>query len=774
MDTNIRKIKLLMERMEISHTFNEINESIRNLITEGVGDDIIRSVRSLSRSTNFNNIGVRTLEDNATNMGRAIENYDVALSSIRSGGSFESLKNLLNSKSLRITMDSFAENLSIMFVKYLDELGKTTNKISLKNYIMGISNDIPSDLLRNLSPNQIDELTKLNYLMNQLIITDFHLDKLNRINEMWNKLGKPEDFRNVILGFVSEDGVKSIKELEDTFSRLDDLKNGGTPKEQELYDVWRRIKEQIGLSEWDGTDFKTLLKQNFSNDPKFKVLEKGWVRKVLDRRTKNINIKLESIEKVKNLNWENVIIYYNKSDGNVNILEFKDKGSFNNYKKYLQENGIDFTTPSSKESGMEAVGELAKWDLRIRKVKLYGSISLGLGSLTAIALCLGSASGITPESLSFRKKGAEGGNVVEEKGFIAKFFECGWGILKSVFNLFEEEIDIFKNDILGPMQEFNGYILTEIEKLCPPDTSGEKQCCMECNNDEKLKSIIGNPQFLNIYEKAIKNLDPKFLKARATELGINNPDTLVIEILEKSKKEKLVSEYITEDGKPMSFLEILRMKCNQKSLPCVEKRVKQIYQEILDIVESKDCESIKNEAETKISELKSYSDAGYLTVNVSDKNKKTPKVYIDIMKKSSIFGKVTTMDEFFTVLRNWINMVVIDAKCNSGSEDIDEVGIDISNDFENWCSENGKDSSNPKSLMEFLWSQDMSKLDCDIDVTKDWFDPNPRNKSNRSLQVFSIFDEHFKNIFPSITEYDSGWDDAFNYWYDKQKNYCGY
>ena len=106
-------------------------------------------------------------------------------------------------------------------------------------------------------------------------------------------------------------------------------------------------------------------------------------------------------------------------------------------------------------------------------------------------------------------------------------------------NLFEEEIDIFRNDILGPMQEFNGYILTEIEKLCPPDTSGEKQCCMECNNDEKLKSIIANPLFLNIYEKAIKNLDPKFLKTKATELGLKvNPDTLVIEILEKSKKEK--------------------------------------------------------------------------------------------------------------------------------------------------------------------------------------------------------------------------------------------
>jgi hypothetical protein len=773
MDSKIRKIKLLMERMKISHTFNEINENIKNLITEGVGDDIIRYVRNLSSSTNFSSVGIRTLEDNASNMGRAIENYDEALRSIRSGGSFESLKNLLNAKSLRITMDNFAENLSTMFVKYLDELGKTTNRVELKNYIMGITNDMPTDLLRNLTPSQVDELTKLNYLMNQLIVTDFHLDKLNRINEMWNKLGNPEDFRNVILGFVNEDGVKSIKELEDTFNKLDELKNGSTPKEQELYDVWRRIKEQIGLSEWDGTDFKTLLKQNFSNDPKFKILEKSFLSKLKIWGSKNINIKLKGISE-KNLDWENVIIYYNKTDNNVYILEFKDKSSFNNYKKYLQEKGIDFTTPSNKENGMAAVAELAKWDLRKRKFILYTKITLGSAALVAIALCLGSAAGLTPESLAFRKKGAEGGDVVGEKGFITKFIECGWGILKSVYNLFEDEIDIFKNDILGPMQEFNGYILTEIEKLCPPDTSGEKQCCMECNNDEKLKSIIGNPQFINIYEKAIKNLDPKFLKAKATELGIENSDTLVIEILEKSKKEKLVSEYITEDGKPMSFLEILRMKCNQKSLPCVEKRVKQIYNEILNIVESKDCESIKNEAETKISELKSYSDAGYLTVNVSDKNKKIPKVYIDIMKKSSIFGKVTTMDEFFIVLRNWIDMVIIDAKCNSGSEDVEEADISINNDFENWCSENGKDSSRPKILMEFLWSQDISKLECGIDITEEWFSPNPRNKSNRSLQVFSIFDENFKKVFPSITQFDSEWDDAFNYWYDKQKSYCGY
>ena len=33
-----------------------------------------------------------------------------------------------------------------------------------------------------------------------------------------------------------------------------------------------------------------------------------------------------------------------------------------------------------------------------------------------------------------------------------------------------------------------------------------------------------------------------------------------------------------------------------------------------------------------------------------------------------------------------------------------------------------------------------------------------------------VFDEYFKPVFPSIERMSDDWDDAFNYWYDKQKS----
>jgi len=771
-ESNINNIKLLMERMNGFKTFNEVSTSLKKLIVEGIGDELIKSTRNIGRSINFNTPSLKNLENSAERMGDAIDNYDTAIRNIRSGGSFENLKNLLNAKSLRITMDNFAENLTTTFLKYFDEQNISVNRVNLKNYIMGNTMEMPADVLRNLTPSQIDELTKLNYLMNQLVITDFHLDKLNKINEMWNKLNKPDDFRNVILGFVSDDGIKSIDELENNFKRLDDLKNGSTPKEQELYDIWRRIKEQIGMSEWDGKDFRTLLKDNFSNDPKFKIMESSFINKLKFWGDKKIRVKLEKLS-TKDLNWENVIIYHNKSNGKTYILEFKSKNQFNSYKKYLQDRGLDFTAPGNKDEGLSAVEKLARFQLLRNKIMIGTYITVGATLLLATTYCLISAADLDPESIYLRKK-SSGGEAVTDTSYIKRFAECGWGILTFASSVVDLE-DIWRSEILGPFQEFDGYIITQIEKICPPDTSGNEKCCMECNNDEKLKTIIADPKFMKIYEGVVKKLSPEKLKEIANRSGIENTESLVIDILEKAKTDKTVAGYLTEEGKPMTFQEILRMKCNQQALPCVEKRVQKIYQEILDIVATKDCESIKNEAYKRVDELKSYGDAGYITVNVSDKtNTKNPKVYIDIMKRQDIFGKVTNLDEFFIILRNWIDMVVVEAKCNTGAEETEEIDVNIVNDFEVWCDENRKDSSKSKNLMEYLWVEGVAKLECNVDVTEEWFSPDPRNKANRSLQLFSIFDDHFEPIFPSIDRLDADWDDAFNYWYDKQKSYCGY
>jgi hypothetical protein len=767
--------RLMMERIEGKKTFNEVNKSIKMIITEGIGDDLVRLSKSLMRGMGpSSELMITRIESAITSMSKAIDDYDSAIRTLTSGGSFENLKNLLNAKSLRVTMDNFSTTFTNTLSNYFREMGVVVDFSAMKSYINGLSNEIPNDLLRNLSETQINDLIKVNYLMSQLTKTDFALDKLNKISQMWNKQNKPEDFRSLILGFVSEDGVKSIDEIEDTIKMLDDLKNGTTPKELELYDIWRRIKSQVGLDEWDGTDFKTLFKKSFSLDSKYKVLESSFLNKLKIWQSKKISLSLNKI-KNKDLDWDNTIVFYNKNNDpeTIFILEFKSKKDLENYKNILKDGGIDFTEAKTKEAGISAVEQLAKRDLRIRNVKFGFYITIASSVIIGSSICLLSSEELTPEKIALRKKGG-GDGAIKEKGVFTKLLECPGVIWDGLKNLFEDAVtDIFNEEILGPMQEFNGYIITEVEKICPPDESGDKKCCMDCNNEEKLKSIIADPETFAKYEEAVKKIDPNYLKSKITSAGVDNTEEIVQEIINEVKNNKTISQYLTKDGKPMSFVEVLRTQCNKKALPCVEERVKNLWDEILTIVESSDCTSIQNEVSVKIQEMKTYADAGYLTVDVSDKNKEIPKVYIDIMKRSDIFGSVTTLDEFFTTLSNWINKVVIEAKCNTGAESTEVINTEnVVGEFTMWCNENGKDETKSKSLMEFLWGEGVVQLECNVDITPDWFDPSSKGSVN--TQIFMVFDEYFKPVFPSIERMSDDWDDAFIFWYDKQKSLCNF
>ena len=96
--------------------------------------------------------------------------------------------------------------------------------------------------------------------------------------------------------------------------------------------------------------------------------------------------------------------------------------------------------------------------------------------------------------------------------------------------------------------------------------------------------------------------------------------------------------------------------------------------------------------------------------------------------------------------------------------------------FKKWCEENGKDSSVVKSLMEYLWKEGVVKLECKTgeDGIDSLFTPNPEGKTLTSYYIYRLFNKEFKSIFPQVDAFSDGWDDAFNYWYDKQKNECGF
>ena len=96
--------------------------------------------------------------------------------------------------------------------------------------------------------------------------------------------------------------------------------------------------------------------------------------------------------------------------------------------------------------------------------------------------------------------------------------------------------------------------------------------------------------------------------------------------------------------------------------------------------------------------------------------------------------------------------------------------------FKKWCEENGKDSSVVKSLMEYLWKEEVVKLECTTgeDGVEVYFEPTQERKDWAKYVIYDLFDKEFKSIFPQVDAFSDGWDDAFNYWYDKQKNECGF
>ena len=156
--------------------------------------------------------------------------------------------------------------------------------------------------------------------------------------------------------------------------------------------------------------------------------------------------------------------------------------------------------------------------------------------------------------------------------------------------------------------------------------------------------------------------------------------------------------------------------------------------------------------------------------NLSDKN------LIDVVnfKNDLAHGHSRNYSIYFLfgeVVEKWQYEILKDEN-DLGIITYKDINQTIKQKFLEWCAANNKSNNKSKSLMEFLWLEGIVKLDCNMDVTEDWF--NPSKKSGVKMQIFMVFDEYFKPIFPSIDRMDEDWDDSFNYWYDKQKSFCGY
>jgi hypothetical protein len=348
---NINQVKFLMERMEKKYTFDESIERVRTLMNEGIGDDIIKAaIRSTDEASVIKYANdIKVLEKRGSNLTNSIENFRNSFDNIQSGKNLrDSLQALPSARSMRITIENFTDSFSNLLKNISADKGVIIGIDDIKNYINGVTDTYPTELLDVLNLENLAQLQIVQDGIKKLNLTNRELGHLNDFAEIIRLSGnKPMDTRNLLISLIGRDGVESIDELKKSISDLDDLENLDFELANELNDAWKRIKEETGLS---SKSIDSQIQTVFRNDPAYKIVEGGIntrIRNWVNSNLKKMDISLEKL-KTKNVEWDKTIIYKNAKDGEIYVLQFKSADDVKRYKAYLNKYGLEFKEGAKK------------------------------------------------------------------------------------------------------------------------------------------------------------------------------------------------------------------------------------------------------------------------------------------------------------------------------------------------------------------------------------------------------------------------------------------
>lgn len=773
---NINQAKFLMERMDKRFTLNEMSEKMKSLIKEGIGDDIIKAAKKSFDDASVikyaNEIAI--VEQQGNNIKGALSRFKEAFTNIQAAKNLsEALTDLPQANSLSVTTGSFVRGFSNLIRKLALEQGIDINLKSLEDFMNGVTKNYPTELLDVLSTNQLSQLQMTRNGIRELNLIGLHLEKINKIVYTWGlDGGTKKSTRNAFLSLIGKEGVESIENLKNSVKELDELQNLEFELAADLNDTWLRIKKDLGL---DTKNLDAEIQISFRNDPSYEIVDK-WVKrqikKLVSRNLDRVSISLKKLE-TKNIDWKKSIIYQDASSGEVYIIQFKTKGEVDIYKKYLKNRGLNFYEKDTLIEAMEQMKELAKASNRIRKIKIYTYGGIGGGILIYSLICpVLAESLITPEQIEKRKKEYGEDAAVEEEGYLAKMARCWVEPLKAIYDKIKGIGDTVADNIKGLGQDMVIAICDELKSICPnwecchSDDCGDKQkeCCMECNDETKVEKIADGlkGRFAKLVEKV------EVADYIINELGEGGVDL----VKDNIKNNGMISGILLKDGNPMSITDLIKLTCTKQNVKCVGDRVNEIFTYVSNELNTKDCETLQNEDNipTKLEELRRFNDSGYLSLQEEE-----GKVYINWKEVNpALYGSASNVEECINIMQNTYTKVILDI-CTISVEDNGDIPFEIS-DYDSWCEENGKDSSVVKSLMEYLWNEGVVKLECTTgeDGIDSLFTSDPESKTLTSYYIYDIFNKEFKSIFPQVDAFSDGWGDAFNYWYDKQKNECNF
>lgn len=763
-----KKFKLFLERMEGKLTISEVNKNI--ILLESVIDDIIRAAKRVPVeatgvfSPQSISIVDKSLDEFFTEINKV-------LNGIKSGKSdINSLKNNLKAEDIISSNNRWK-----MFIsRAVDQinLGNTPNVPGIKKNIFDY---ITSGVELNpaaLSNEQISLITKYKAINKQY--TDFikHAEKIQKLTK---NLTPESNLDDVVGQLLSESGIVSLEDIKKIFDDLE-VYNTKYP-DDDLTDIYDIFKQRFGLTSKNGDEIISTFKKSLRDNDVYKTLDLSlrqkivkWFKTKLSKRISEINFELG-----KKVDWDNSLIYYNKKEDSFYVITTKNKEELDEVYKQITDQGFkprktDGSQGSKgfsgedlteKEKGAEyekgARGERLRFKLLIYGVPI---VILGTGS---VVFCYYRFDKLRDKEALDRA----GSDADAERGFFGVMTACIMGTTKDSLELaIEAGKNVFNTEIAPEFKQVEGNILLWLDQKCGrPSPEEPCQKCLDCDKD--------------LDKEAIKKIKIKGSDGKEMELGqvfsnidlFLNQDVLMpkfgsrykdlIKQIKEDGKNGIISQYLTDDGKAIPLDEMILILCNKHSKQCVTEHYNRIIGEIINDSKNQDCNTYDSFMEERINILRQYNQSGVLSwgpseraVDVSVNKDGTNIGTIKTAEGNTPFNGVSSIEQFLQRLEEY----KINTKkfvCEEGDITTDEVETELI-------------SGRPIELMKELWESGEVRLSCDQWKT----DLTVNRKAKLKITMGTVFNDYFVKVFPNIDWYGEDWDEAFNYWWDKQRSMC--
>jgi hypothetical protein len=778
-DLNSKNFNFLLERMDKKNTLFEVEKKF--VLLESAIDDIIKAAKRASINTGFSSPSLRIIENS---LDEFIVEVDKILLSLKTGKTnLETLKNNLKTEDIITSTKKW--NLYISRIIDQINLGNTPQSLIVKkdmfNFISGKSERLSNDSLISLTNNQVTLINDLKFLTEEFNDFIVHVEKINKITKNIVPNSKLDD---VVGELLSESGIVSLSDIKRIFDDLESY-NVRYPND-ELSDIYEIFKTKFNLVGKNSDEIITIFKKSLRDNEIYKTLDisfrkkiVSWFRKKLFKRIDDINFELST-----KTNWDNSIIYYNKNEDCFYVITTKNKEELDQVFNQISEQGFKPRktdgSNGSKGFGAEDLTEKekgAEYEKGARGERL--KFKLLAWGLPILAIGSGSVAYCYYRYNTLRDKEALDASTIEskqeERGFFGVLTSCFAGTSKEALEVsLEAGKSIFKNDILPELGVIEGNINIWLDEKCgrsnskrengKPITPCEK--CLDCDKDldkESIKKIKvkGNDGKEVELGKVFSNIE-LFLKPQ--HMMPQNPESYkdLIKRIKEDGDNGIINSFLTENGTAVPLDDMIVILCNQHSKQCIAEHYNAIMGEIIVDSKNQDCDTFDSFMDDRINTLNEYNQRGLLfwgpseksvDISVNSNGEKLSNIKTD--DGNSPFNGVNSVDQFLQRLEDF----KINTKkfvCEKSDISIEEDEFDLVG------------TQKPIDIMKELWENGDVKLEC-----AQWKNDLVSSKKNKmKISMASLFSDYFQPLIPNIDWYGEEWDEAFNYWWDKQRFYC--